>query len=337
MVHAVELRDHRDPLRQDFRQFPDPAGRLAVAPFHPPVRPPSLAAPPIASPTLRRRSSPIQAPHAIVSSRDLFHPAETEHDHGLALLERAFTLTVTVQPIRDRMRTARVRDIDQALKQRTIDAAEAAQLKAAADAVAAAIAVDDFAPEEPTSRGAATRKTCHRKRHLDGHRSRDRKQPSKRRPALSSTAAARRSSRRAAAGAVHAGRSRRSVRPSAACSGNPSRIAFDQVILGCVNVIADEMNPARVAALRLGMGEAMMAFTVQINCGSGMQSIDTGYRYIREGLRISFWRAARNRSAMRRWCSAAAPSTGTRGCSARAISAPGLPRCWLSVRRSSSR
>src|SRR2546430_7252848 len=28
--------------------------------------------------------------------------------------------------------------------------------------------------------------------------------------------------------------------------------AFDQVILGCVNVIADEMNPARVAALRLG-------------------------------------------------------------------------------------
>lgn len=59
--------------------------------------------------------------------------------------------------------------------------------------------------------------------------------------------------------------------------------AFDQVILGCVNVIADEMNPARVAALRLGMGEAMVAFTVQINCGSGMQSIDTAYRYIRDG------------------------------------------------------
>jgi len=59
--------------------------------------------------------------------------------------------------------------------------------------------------------------------------------------------------------------------------------AFDQVILGCVNVIADEMNPARVAALRLGMGEAMVAFTMQINCGSGMQSIDTGYRYIRDG------------------------------------------------------
>jgi acetyl-CoA C-acetyltransferase len=59
--------------------------------------------------------------------------------------------------------------------------------------------------------------------------------------------------------------------------------AFDQVILGCVNVIADEQNPARVAALRLGCGPEMVAFTVAINCGSGMQSIDTAYRYIREG------------------------------------------------------
>src|SRR3979411_1969409 len=60
--------------------------------------------------------------------------------------------------------------------------------------------------------------------------------------------------------------------------------AFDPVILGCVNVIADEMNPARVAALRLGMGEAVPAFTVQINCGAGMQSIDTAYRYIQQGV-----------------------------------------------------
>lgn len=58
---------------------------------------------------------------------------------------------------------------------------------------------------------------------------------------------------------------------------------FDTVILGCVNVIADEMNPARVAALRLGMGEAMTAFTVQINCGSGMQSIHTAFRTIEAG------------------------------------------------------
>ncbi|EPX77588.1 acetyl-CoA C-acetyltransferase [Litoreibacter arenae] len=59
--------------------------------------------------------------------------------------------------------------------------------------------------------------------------------------------------------------------------------AIDLVILGCVNVIADEMNPARVAALRLGLPERTVAFTVQINCGSGMQSIDTAYRYIRDG------------------------------------------------------
>src|SRR3981189_1203756 len=57
--------------------------------------------------------------------------------------------------------------------------------------------------------------------------------------------------------------------------------AFDQVILGCVNVIADEMNPARVAALRLGPGEPMGAFTVHTNCGPGLQSIDNAYRYIR--------------------------------------------------------
>ncbi|BCR04279.1 acetyl-CoA acetyltransferase [Desulfuromonas versatilis] len=59
--------------------------------------------------------------------------------------------------------------------------------------------------------------------------------------------------------------------------------AYDQVILGCVNVLSGEMNPARIAALRLGMGERTRAFTVQINCGSGMQSVDTAYKYIRDG------------------------------------------------------
>lgn len=58
---------------------------------------------------------------------------------------------------------------------------------------------------------------------------------------------------------------------------------IELVILGCVNVIADEMNPARVAALRLGLPDSTVAFSVQINCGSGMQSIDTALRYIREG------------------------------------------------------
>lgn len=59
--------------------------------------------------------------------------------------------------------------------------------------------------------------------------------------------------------------------------------AFDFVVLGCVNVIADEMNPGRVAALRLGLGADMPAWTVQINCGSGMLSIDEGFRRIESG------------------------------------------------------
>ena len=74
------------------------------------------------------------------------------------------------------------------------------------------------------------------------------------------------------------------MRPALAPAATVRANAFDKVILGCVNVIADEMNPARVAALRLGMGEAMTAFTVQINCGSGMQSIETGYRDIQDGV-----------------------------------------------------
>ncbi len=226
---------------------------------------------------------------------DLFHPTETdgEHANGVALLERAFAMTVAVQPIRDRMHAARVRDIDQAVKQRTITADEAAQLKAAAEAVAAAIAVDDFAPEELTSRGASNKGDVS---------SQATSQP---RSADSATA----SSRRRDGGGVE----RRPVyivdgsrTPFIKARGKPGPFtpvdlavqcgrplllrqpfapdAFDQVILGCVNVIADEMNPARVAALRLGMGEAMTAFTVQINCGSGMQSIDTAYRYIQDGI-----------------------------------------------------
>lgn len=76
--------------------------------------------------------------------------------------------------------------------------------------------------------------------------------------------------------AVQCGRALLARQPFAADS-------LEGVILGCVNVPADEMNPARVAALRLGMGDAMPAFTVQVNCGSGMQSIDTAFRTIQSG------------------------------------------------------
>jgi acyl-CoA dehydrogenase len=87
---------------------------------------------------------------------DLFKSTKAGGDHpdGVTLLERAFTMVVSAQPIRDKMRTAHVRDADQALKQGTITAGEAAQLKATADAVSAAVAVNDFAPEELTSRDA---------------------------------------------------------------------------------------------------------------------------------------------------------------------------------------
>src|SRR5260221_2560753 len=83
---------------------------------------------------------------------DIFHGGG---DEGLARLERAFALTVDTQPLRDRLRNAGVRDVDAARAQRLITDAEAQNLRAAADAVAAAIAVDDFSPEELAPRQAA--------------------------------------------------------------------------------------------------------------------------------------------------------------------------------------
>ena len=59
--------------------------------------------------------------------------------------------------------------------------------------------------------------------------------------------------------------------------------AIDEVILGCVNPRQDEVNPARVAALRLGCGDRTPGWTVQRNCGSGMQSLDTAFRSIEAG------------------------------------------------------
>ena len=72
-------------------------------------------------------------------------------DDGLARLERAFELTVAAQPLRDRLQHAHVRDVEEALARHLINAAEAAQLRAAAEAVAAAVAVDDFSPQELTA------------------------------------------------------------------------------------------------------------------------------------------------------------------------------------------
>ena len=51
--------------------------------------------------------------------------------------------------------------------------------------------------------------------------------------------------------------------------------ALDEVIVGSVSPGADEANIARVVALRLGCGHRMPAWTVQRNCASGMQAIDS--------------------------------------------------------------
>lgn len=73
-------------------------------------------------------------------------------------------------------------------------------------------------------------------------------------------------------------------------TGNPllARQAFspdklDEVIIGCVAPAVDEANIARLIALRLGCGESIPAWTVQRNCASGMQAIDTGMQRIQSG------------------------------------------------------
>ena len=76
---------------------------------------------------------------------DLFH---CQGNDGVARLERAYRLKIASHDVRERMRKARVRDVGKARAQGLINDAEAAQLEELAKAVAAAVAVDDFAPEE---------------------------------------------------------------------------------------------------------------------------------------------------------------------------------------------
>ena len=58
---------------------------------------------------------------------------------------------------------------------------------------------------------------------------------------------------------------------------------LDEVILGCVMPSMDEANIARLVALRLGCGQATPAFTVQRNCASGMQALDSAAKDIAMG------------------------------------------------------
>lgn len=58
---------------------------------------------------------------------------------------------------------------------------------------------------------------------------------------------------------------------------------LDEVILGCIMSGPDEANIARVVSLRLGCGKNVPAWTVQRNCGSGMQALDSAARNIASG------------------------------------------------------
>ncbi len=59
--------------------------------------------------------------------------------------------------------------------------------------------------------------------------------------------------------------------------------AFDEVVTGCVMPSPDEANISRIIALRMGCGDAVPAYTVQRNCGSGLQSIDNAALDIASG------------------------------------------------------
>ena len=62
---------------------------------------------------------------------------------------------------------------------------------------------------------------------------------------------------------------------------SPSDI--DEVIAGCVMPGPDEANIARVCALRLGCREQVPAWTVQRNCASGLQALDSAVTNIAHG------------------------------------------------------
>lgn len=59
--------------------------------------------------------------------------------------------------------------------------------------------------------------------------------------------------------------------------------ALDEVVLGCIAPAAKEANIGRVVALRLGCGHQVPAWTVQRNCGSGMQAVDSAAQAIAAG------------------------------------------------------
>ena len=58
---------------------------------------------------------------------------------------------------------------------------------------------------------------------------------------------------------------------------------IDEVVMGSILPGPDEANIARIIALRLGCGDDVPAYTVQRNCASGMQAIDSAALAISSG------------------------------------------------------
>jgi acetyl-CoA C-acetyltransferase len=58
---------------------------------------------------------------------------------------------------------------------------------------------------------------------------------------------------------------------------------IQEVVVGCVAPLPEEANIARLIALRLGTGFKVDAFTVQRNCASGLQAIDSAFLNIASG------------------------------------------------------
>jgi acetyl-CoA C-acetyltransferase len=55
---------------------------------------------------------------------------------------------------------------------------------------------------------------------------------------------------------------------------------IDEVVLGCMMPSENEANIGRIVAVRLGLGEDTPGWTVQRNCGSGLQALDSAYKDI---------------------------------------------------------
>lgn len=66
-------------------------------------------------------------------------------------------------------------------------------------------------------------------------------------------------------------------------ASNPAPVFVDHVIVGTVMHSSDAPNIARVAALKVYIHESVPAFSVQRNCGSGLQAIVSAVQMIKAG------------------------------------------------------